>query len=133
MKPTSPRRLLAVACCCLAARAAWALGPAAPFVPPGKEAAAIAPSGLGADGGASSGLAGVRLGRHAGALIDGAWVPQGASVRKARLESVRRDRVVLRHADGSAETLNLYSATAAPAASAATPAASQAPTATAER
>lgn len=119
--------------CCMAAGTAWPIGPAAPFVPPGKEAAAAATTGLGPDSGTGSGLAGVRLGLHAGALIDGNWVPQGAPVRGGRLESVRRDRVVLRRADGSAETLNLYSATAAPAASAATPAASQAPTATAER
>lgn len=130
MKFPGMHPVLALACC-LAAGAAWPIGPAAPFVPPGREAIAATATGLGADSG-TSGLAGVRLGRHAGALIDGNWVPQGAPARGGRLESVRRDRVVLRRADGSTETLNLYSATAAPAASAATPAASQAPTATAE-
>ncbi len=129
----NPPRIALLIACWAATPGAWALGPTAPFVPPGKEAAGGPALGVESGNHASSGLSGVRLGRLAGALIDGGWVAQGGQVRGARLESVRRDRVVLRHADGSTETLSLYSATAVPAASAATPGAASAPTATAER
>lgn len=128
----TPRLLLAAACGALVLPA-LALGPLAPFVPPGKDSATEGALALGATparDAAPSGLSGVRLGRHAGALIDGLWIAQGAAVRGAKLESIKRDRVLLRHPDGRGETLTLYPATAAPAASAAASAAS---TASAER
>lgn len=127
------RRLASLMATACAASTAWGLGPSAPFVPPGREAVADFAQGLPTAAGEGHGLTGVRLGRHAGALVDGAWIAQGQPVRGARLEAVHRDHVVLRHADGRAETLDLYPAAAATAASSAASAPPAASTATAQR
>lgn len=118
--------VLASALCVLAWAAAGlpahALGPAAPFTPP----AAVAPSAaagpaavanaptidlsgnlVAADSSspASSGLAGLRLGKSPMALIDGQWWRPGDRPRGALLAAVHNTGVVLRHADGRIEQL----------------------------
>jgi hypothetical protein len=94
---------------------ALALGPRAPFEPP-RAASAAASGGASARDTANlptstAGLAGVRLGRSgSAALIDGQWWPEGSLPRGARLVSVHRGQVQLRHADGALETLFLHPA-----------------------
>lgn len=90
--------------------AGWAMGPAAPFVEPGvDQASAQLDVAVGADTVAPSvGLSGVRLGRQAGAVIDGQWVRKGRTVRGARLVEVQRTRVTLQHPDGHQEIIEMY-------------------------
>lgn len=90
---------------------AHAMGPQAPFAAPDS----AAPEQGTPDGGAVNvqGLAGVRLGRQAGAVIDGTWVPKGRTVRGATLETVTRNRVTLRYPDGHTESLDLFPPTSA--------------------
>jgi len=102
----------AQACClagvlCLVMPLAHAMGPDAPFAAPSSDQVANAPS---PDAAAviTQGLAGLRLGANAGAVIDGAWVPVGRQARGARLVSVRRGQAQLRHPDGRTETLELF-------------------------
>lgn len=93
------------------AGSAWALGPGAPFVPPvaASSDAAGGPSATQPPGGGlAEGLGGVRLGRHAGALIDGVWVRVGEQARGATLVAVRRTSVSLRHPDGRLESMDLF-------------------------
>lgn len=101
--------MLLNAVCCLSAQA---MGPMAPFAAPNGGL----PEPTSAGGGLSTtqGLAGVRLGRHPGAVIDGSWVRQGQTVRGARLESISRSRVVLRYPDRHTESLDLFTAPLAP-------------------
>lgn len=91
---------------------AWAAGPAAPFVPPVLDPSSLSVGADGAsaagNGAAASGLTGVRLGRQGGAVIDGQWVRLGAQVRGARLVSVQRSKVVLKHPDGHKEIIEMY-------------------------
>lgn len=106
---------------------ALALGPAAPFLPPRAASAPAPGAGEGGDrmawlpGAPAAGLAGVRLGTRAMALIDGQWWPLGSRLRGgARLAAVQPRGVWLRHADGRGEFIALLaSAAAAPAAAAA--------------
>ena len=115
--------LLALAGCAFGG--AWALGPKAPFAPPaasevaaqgaagvaGTAGAAIAPSAAAA---AQSGIAGVRLGSRAMALIDGEWWPLGGRPRGAELSAIDRRGAWLRYADGRSEFLALVPAPATP-------------------
>ncbi|HET8869215.1 MAG TPA: hypothetical protein VFM48_02105 [Aquabacterium sp.] len=97
-----------LACC---SSLGWALGPAEPFVAPtfGQAEASGQQSGAVADdNGVVSGLSGVRLGRQAGAVIDGQWVRKGRMVRGARLIDVQRTRVTLLHPDGRKEVIQMY-------------------------
>ena len=99
---------------CWALSALWmtshALGPQAPFVPPVAGQVSVDSAGaLPSQAGPEVGLSGVRVGRHAGAIIDGKWVRKGKAVRGARLSSVSRSQVVLKHPDGRQEVLSLYS------------------------
>jgi len=105
------RRLLVSALGLAGLPAAFALGPSAPFEPPraassAMQAAAAASAASGAEA-APSGLAGVRLGRKPGALIDDQWVEIGATVRGARLAAVRDGEAQLLHPDGQIERLRL--------------------------
>lgn len=91
----------------------WALGPSEPFVAPNADQAAaqlLGGDGLAQGGGVATvqGLSGVRLGRYAGAVIDGQWVRKGRVVRGARLVQVQRTRVVLKHQDGHTEIIEMY-------------------------
>ncbi len=99
---------------------AHALGPQAPFTPPraGLPAAAAASASADASAGNSAsntacdscdtGLAGLRLaGTGSAALIDGRWWPLGSQPRGARLVSIQRHQVQLRHADGRLQVLSL--------------------------
>ncbi|WP_374590459.1 hypothetical protein [Aquabacterium sp.] len=90
---------------------ARAMGPQAPFAAPDS----AAPEQALLDDGAVNvqGLAGVRLGHQAGAVIDGTWVPKGRTVRGATLETVTRRRVTLRYPDGHTESLDLFPPTSA--------------------
>ncbi|RZI86795.1 MAG: hypothetical protein EOP38_00415 [Rubrivivax sp.] len=84
----------------------WALGPAAPFEPPAPQAASDAAPAQGAV--KASGLAGIKFGHQPQALIDGAWVARGATVRDdALVLSIERQAVQLKHADGRVERLVL--------------------------
>lgn len=86
-----------------------AIGPQAPFVPPvAGEVSADAAGALPTQEGPEVGLSGVRVGRHAGAIIDGQWVRKGKTVRGARLSAIGRSQVVLKHPDGRQEVLSLY-------------------------
>jgi hypothetical protein len=90
---------------------AWALGPMAPFVAPqADQAGAFDPAaGAGLDAQTpTQGLSGVRLGRYAGAVVDGQWIRKGRTVRGARLVQVQRTRVVLKHPDGHTEIIEMY-------------------------
>lgn len=90
---------------------AWALGPMAPFDAPRADQAGSFEAGGGAGFDAAmptQGLTGVRLGRYAGAVIDGQWVRKGRTVRGARLVQVQRTRVVLKHPDGHTEIIEMY-------------------------
>lgn len=88
---------------------AYALGPMAPFEPPVVgEVSANDAAGLPNQPAQEVGLSGVRVGRHAGAIIDGKWIRKGKSVRGARLSAVGRSQVVLKHPDGRQEVLSLY-------------------------
>lgn len=90
----------------LASAAACAMGPSAPFAAPSSGL----PEQAGLDAGIANvqGLAGVRLGRQAGAVIDGVWVQKGQTVRGAVLETISRSRVVLRYPDGHTESLDMF-------------------------
>lgn len=95
--------------CLWSAATAWAMGPGAPFVPP--VAAQAQAQGMEQEAGgapAGTGLSGVRLGRHAGAVIDGQWVRRGQTVRGAKLVSIQRTQVSLRHPDGHTEMIEMY-------------------------
>lgn len=101
------------ACALGSALPVWALGPTAPFVAPDAAQAAAQlgqgeASGQGGAAPAGQGLTGVRLGRHAGAVIDGQWVRKGRTARGARLVQVQRTRVVLKHPDGRKEVIEMY-------------------------
>ncbi len=95
-----------IALALLAAAPARSMGPSAPFAAPNSGL----PEQAAADAGIANvqGLAGVRLGRQAGAVIDGVWVAKGATVRGAKLETVTRSRVVLRYPDGHTESLDMF-------------------------
>lgn len=112
--PATPLLAIAWLSLTLAAGSARAVGPQAPFMPPDARHAQAAQAAS-PDRTPASGLAGVRVGAHAGALIDGSWIALGGEVRGARLAAVQRRQVVLRHPDGRTETLSL---SAPPAASA---------------
>lgn len=93
----------------------WAMGPGDPFVAPRVEQARIQLGqgglpGVASDGDAAEavGLSGVRLGRQAGAVIDGQWVRKGQTVRGARLVQVQRTRVTLKHPDGHLEIIEMF-------------------------
>lgn len=89
---------------------AYAIGPMAPFEPPVAGSVSADDAGPLANQPAQDvGLSGVRVGRYAGAIIDGKWVRKGKSVRGARLSAVGRSQVVLKHPDGRQEVLSLYS------------------------
>ncbi len=90
----------------LMSASACAMGPAAPFAAP--SSGLTEQTALDAGIVTVQGLAGVRLGRQAGAVIDGVWVPKGQTVRGAKLETITRSRVVLRHPDGHTESLDLF-------------------------
>lgn len=101
------------ACALGLALPSWALGPMAPFVAPDAAHAAAqlehgAAQGAGGAVAAAQGLTGVRVGRHAGAVIDGQWVRKGRTARGARLVQVQRTRVVLKHPDGRKEVIEMY-------------------------
>lgn len=101
----------------LALAPAHALGPSAPFTPPAtpqQAASAPADRALPAAAAGTSGLAGVRLGTPAQALIDGRWHRAGDAVRGARLVAVTRTGVTLHHPDGRAEQLFLLPGAPAP-------------------
>lgn len=91
---------------------AWALGPQAPFVAP--DVVSLSAGDVKGDESTSErttqGLSGVRVGRYAGAVIDGRWVRKGRSIRGARLIEVRRNGVTLRHPDGRREVLSMFTA-----------------------
>ena len=87
-----------------------AIGPQAPFVAPVVgETSVDTATPVPTQDGAEVGLSGVRVGRYPGAIIDGKWVRKGKAVRGARLSSVSRSQVVLKHPDGRQEVLSLYS------------------------
>lgn len=102
--------------CASSCTSVWAMGPMAPFVAPRVDQANAqlgqggAPAAEGADGAvpAASGLTGVRLGRQAGAVIDGQWVRKGRTVRGARLIQIQRTRVTLQHPDGHQEIIEMF-------------------------
>jgi hypothetical protein len=86
--------------------AALALGAGAPFTPPRPSPMAAAASDAPAVvAGASSALAGVRLGRSPMALLNGAWLRTGDAVRGARLDAIDARGVWLLHANGTRERL----------------------------
>jgi hypothetical protein len=109
----------------LPAVSARAMGPLAPFAAPSGGIDEQAQQGAGLVN--VQGLSGVRLGRQPGAVIDGVWVPKGQTVRGAKLETVLRSRVILRHPDGHTEALDLFPPTGAGAASTPAPTAVPAP------
>lgn len=90
----------------------WAMGPNDPFVAPRIEQtsglAGEAAASADGDAAAATGLSGVRLGRHAGAVIDGQWVRKGQAVRGARLVQIQRTRVTLKHPDGHEEIIDMF-------------------------
>ena len=92
-----------------------ALGPTAPFAPP--RASASAASMPLADSTSAQpsrvGLAGLRLGPHPMALLDGEWRQPGDSVRGARLTQLDSRGVTLLHPDGKRERLWLAAPPAA--------------------
>jgi len=101
----SLRRPAAAAALCTAALVpAHALGPQAPFTPPGAASAAAAASPTAAEP-EFGGLSGVRLGTPPQALIDGRWHRLGEPVRGARLGAVSRHGATLLHPDGRREHL----------------------------
>ncbi len=110
-------RALAPLIALAAAPATWALGSAAPFVPP-RTASAPALAAPAASGSAAAeavapgteGLAGVRLGVQPMALIDGRWWRVGDLPRGARMQTVDAWGVTLRHPDGKLERLMLHGA-----------------------
>lgn len=89
-----------------------ALGPQAPFVAPNASSFEVDATAIDGtkSGGLTQGLSGVRVGRYAGAVIDGRWVRKGRSIRGARLIEVRRGSVTLRHPDGRREVLSMFTA-----------------------
>ena len=90
---------------------AWALGPAAPFLPPRTAAAAALDSATPAAapvGATAAGLVGIRLGTTTMALIDGQWWLLGSRPRGALLTAVTSRGAWLRHADGRIEHLALH-------------------------
>lgn len=93
----------------------WAMGPNDPFVAPRVDQARAQLGQGGAPGAAmegdtpvAMGLSGVRLGRQAGAVIDGQWVRKGQTVRGARLVQIQRTRVTLQHPDGHQEIIEMF-------------------------
>lgn len=118
MKPCTMRAALATGLLAIPGAAAWALGPAAPFLPPRAaagahlEAAAAAAASSATSStplaGAGSGLGGMRLGTTAMALIDDQWWPVGSRPRGALLVAVNAHGAWLRHADGRIEHLSLH-------------------------
>lgn len=89
-----------------ATQGTWAMGPAAPFVPP--NAQSTDPTVGVMQSPVTTGLTGVKLGRHPQALIDGQWAAPGDSVRTdSVLVSVGLRDVQLQRADGSIEQLTL--------------------------
>lgn len=104
--------LLVLACLVVPARAP-ALGPQEPFTPPQAGARAAAAASAAAEtspacDSCDQGLAGLRLaGAGSAALIDGRWWPLGSQPRGARLVSIQRHQVQLRHADGRLQVLAL--------------------------
>lgn len=101
------RALIASCLVCLGwSGPALALGPAAPFTPPAVALSDTSDTALASP--VTQGLSGIKLGRRPQALIDGAWVAPGASVRDgAVLTAIDRRSVQLRHADGTLEELLL--------------------------
>jgi hypothetical protein len=99
----------------LLAAPAFALGPQDPFTPPqaGPRAAELAAPCVGCVAAppaqeSQEGLAGLRLaGSGSAALIDGRWWPLGSQPRGARLVSIQRHQVQLRHPDGRLQVLAL--------------------------
>ena len=93
----------------------WAMGPNDPFVAPRADQTRTQ-LGQGGSPGATAegdapvamGLTGVRLGRQAGAVIDGQWVRKGQTVRGARLVQIQRTRVTLQHPDGHPEIIEMF-------------------------
>lgn len=98
------RHVAAAALCAAALVPAQALGPQAPFTPPGAASAAAAASPTAAEP-EFGGLSGVRLGTRPQALIDGRWLRLGEAVRGARLGTVTRHGATLLHPDGRREHL----------------------------
>lgn len=93
----------------------WAMGPNDPFVAPRIDQAhaqlgqgGVPSAAAEGDAPAAAGLSGVRLGRHAGAVIDGQWVRKGQAVRGARLVQIQRTRVTLQHPDGHQEIIEMF-------------------------
>ena len=82
-----------------------------PFTPPQRlraaGPAAADEARLASEGTASHGLGGLRVGARPAALIDGAWIAQGARVRGASLVAVGLQEAHLRHPDGRVERLSL--------------------------
>jgi hypothetical protein len=118
------RQAAAAAGLLLAAAGAAAMGSADPFTPPpssrtarpagavslpGAQPPAQGPGTASPAGTAAStpALAGLRLGRHGAALIDGNWVPLGGSVRGARLVALTPLGASLQHDDGHREFMPL--------------------------
>lgn len=101
---------------CLAGCASvWAMGPSEPFLAPRADQAGASQGpedlvGSAVDGAApvAKGLSGVRLGRHAGAVIDGLWIRKGREIRGAKLVQIQRTRVTLLHPDGHKEIIEMY-------------------------
>ena len=92
--------------------------PAALPAPAPTPIAAPLPAGAASDvesAAALPGLVGLRLGNAPAALIDGAWVRVGQTVRDARLIEVLPSAVRLRHADGRLETVALFTDSSAAA------------------
>ncbi|MDE2593091.1 MAG: hypothetical protein KGL57_02540 [Burkholderiales bacterium] len=108
----------AVAALCLSSlmgAVAWAMGPSDPFVAPRVDGvltpagqASVAAGAETGDAPAAAGLSGVRLGRYAGAVIDGQWIRKGHTVRGARLVQIQRTRVTLQHPDGHQEIIEMF-------------------------
>ena len=93
--------------CCMVLPA-HAMGPSAPFVPPVAAQVAGGDVAVGAAETKPNGLTGVRLGKYAGAVIDGQWIRKGQAIRGARLVAIQRTKVTLRHPDGHQETIEMY-------------------------
>ena len=92
-----------------ASQGALALGPGAPFTPPGAPSSHNTNTVETLAQPDSSGLTGIKLGRHPQALVDGQWISVGAVHKDAVLVSVGVHDVTLRHANGTIERLTLAS------------------------
>lgn len=84
---------------------AGALGPTAPFTPPRASATSMPLTDSTSALATRVGLAGLRLGPHPLALLDGEWRQPGDSVRGARLTQLDSRGVTLMHPDGKRERL----------------------------